>query len=118
RALMVDRSAPDSTGKLLLSPKTGAGTMNIGPALSPDGKYIAYLSEQDLFSVDLFMADAHTGKKIRKLQSATSNPHADAIRYVESSGTWSPDGKYFAFVVYLDGDNAIDIVNTDDGSDW
>jgi Tol biopolymer transport system component len=116
--LLVDRTAPDSTGTSLITAKQNGGSMNIGPALSPDGKYLAYLSEQDLFSVDLFMADAHTGKRIRKLESATSNPHADAIRYVESSGTWSPDSKYFAFSVYLDGDNAIDIVNADDGSEW
>lgn len=118
KPLLADRTAPDSTGTLLLAPKTGAGSMNIGPALSPDGRYIAYLSEQDLFSVDLFLADAHTGKKIRKLQSATSNPHSDAIRYVESSGTWSPDGQYFAFSVYVDGDNAIEVVKSDSGDQW
>ena len=113
--LMADRTPPDSTGTLLLAPSTGSGAQNLGPSLSPDGRYIAYLSEQDLFSVDLFLADARTGRRIRKLSSATSSPHFDALRYVESSGTWSPDGQQFAFAVYADGDNEIMIVNAESG---
>lgn len=117
-SLMEDRVAPDSTGTLLLAPETGAGTQNIGPALSPDGRYIAYMSEQDLFSVDLFLADAKTGQAIRKLSNTTSTTHFDALRFVESSGTWSPDGKYFAYAVYADGDNQIVIVETENGRHW
>jgi WD40 repeat protein len=114
---MADRTPPDSTGKSLLAPATGAGQQNIGPSLSPDGRYIAYLSEKDLFSVDLYLADANTGEEIRKLSSATSSPHFDALRYVESSGTWSPDGSQFAFAVYADGDNSMVIVNTANGDE-
>ena len=117
-SLMEDRVAPDSTGTLVLAPETGAGTQNIGPSISPDGRYIAYLSEQDLFSVDLFLADAKTGKTIRKLSNATSTPHFDALRFVEASGTWSPDGKYFAYAVFADGDNNIVIVEADNGRLW
>ena len=117
-SLMADRTAPDSTGNLLLSPETGAGSQNIGPSISPDGRYVAYMSEQDLFSVDLFLADAKTGRTIRKLSNSTSTPHFDALRFVESSGTWSPDGEYFAYAVYADGDNQIVIVETDNGNLW
>ena len=116
RPLLVDRTPPDSTGTLLLAPDMeNGGTINVGPALSPDGRYIAYMSEEDLFSVELFLADAKTGRKIRKLSSATSNPHFDALRYVESAGTWSPDGRYFAYAVFDQGDNALVIVDANDG---
>jgi Tol biopolymer transport system component len=118
RPVLADRTAPDSTGTLLLSPKVEGGTINVGPALSADGRYLAYMSEEDLFSVELFLADAHTGKKIRKLSSATSNPHFDALRYVESAGTWSPDGKLFAYAVFDEGDNALEIVEVENGSEW
>jgi hypothetical protein len=118
RPLLVDRSAPDSTGTLLLAPDHNGGTINVGPALSPDGRYIAYMSEEDLFSVELFLADAKTGEKVRKLSSATSNPHFDALRYVESAGTWSPDGQYFAYAVFDEGDNAIEIVEVSSGDEW
>src|SRR6201995_805690 len=47
-------------GKRVVAMKN-SGEMNVAPAVSPDGKYIAFLSEKDLFSIDLFLADAKTG---------------------------------------------------------
>ena len=51
------------------------GDLNVGPAISPDGRWIAFLSERSLFSIDLFVADASTGKIVRKLTSTASDPH-------------------------------------------
>ncbi|HZD05825.1 MAG TPA: hypothetical protein VE173_12940, partial [Longimicrobiales bacterium] len=116
--LMSDRQDPDSVGTVILSPETGAGEQNVSPSLSPDGRYLAFLSTKDLFSVDLFLADARTGEIIRKLASAASDPHADAIRYVESSGTWSPDSERFAYTVFAGGDSEIDIVDVASGDLW
>lgn len=113
---MEGRDAPEDSGKPILCPCTGSGKVNISPALSPDGKYVAFLSEKDLFSVDLYMAETETGRIIRKLSSANSDPHIDALRYIDSSGTWSPDGSRFAYVVVAGGDNRLVIVNSDNGA--
>lgn len=112
--LMEGRTHPDSAGRILLD-ENNAGSQNIAPALSPDGTRLAFLSEKDLFSVDLFLADAETGEVIRKLSSADSDPHSDALRYIDSSGTWSPDGSRFAYIVFAGGDNEINIVDASDG---
>lgn len=112
---IADRDVPTEQGTLLLAPSTGSGTTNVSPSISPDGRYVAFLSEKDLFSIDLFLADAQTGEIIRKLSSANSDPHSDALRYIDSSGTWSPDGGYFAFVVTAGGGNEIVIVRSDNG---
>ena len=114
--LMEGRDAPSESGKLILAPSTGSGKVNISPALSPDGRFIAFLTEKDVFSTDLFMADAETGEIIRKLTSADSDQHIDALRYIDSSGTWSPDSEQFAFVVVAGGDNQIVIVNASNGT--
>ncbi len=113
--LIEGRDVPADMGQAILCPCTGSGSVNISPALSPDGKYIAFLSEKDLFSVDLYMAETATGKIIRKLSSANSDPHIDALRYIDSSGTWSPDGELFAYVVVADGDNQLVVVKADNG---
>ncbi|MCF7803558.1 MAG: peptidase S9 [Candidatus Marinimicrobia bacterium] len=102
------RTKPDSTGKRLI---TGEGGMNMVPTLSPDGKYLAYISQRELFSLDLFLADAETGEVIRQLTSSSTNAHFDALRFMNSAGAWSPDSKKFAFVVIKDGDNAVSVVN-------
>ncbi|MCG6988783.1 MAG: peptidase S9 [Gemmatimonadetes bacterium] len=116
--LMKGRKAPNDQGQLLFAPGTGAGaSYNISPAVSPDGRYVAFLANKDLFSVDLYLADARTGKIIRKLASANTDPHADALRYIDSSGTFSPDGQYFAFVVVAGGANQLVIVRTDNGQE-
>ena len=114
--ILEGRDAPADVGNLILAPSTGSGSTNISPALSPDGRYVAFLSEKDLFSVDLYMADAQTGEIIRKLSSANSDPHIDALRYIDSSGAWSPDSRLFAYVVVAGGDNRLVIVNAENGA--
>ncbi|OWY26012.1 tolB protein precursor [Sphingobacteriales bacterium UPWRP_1] len=84
-----------------------AGRMNLSPAISPDGKYVVFLSEKNLFTLDLFLADAKTGKIIRKLAGTLKDSHFDAFNAFESSGAWSPDSRRFAFVVYSSGINKL-----------
>ncbi|MGD8321752.1 MAG: basic secretory protein-like protein, partial [Gemmatimonadota bacterium] len=116
--LLQGRAAPDSVGRTLLAPSTGAGeTYNVSPSISPDGRFVAFLANKDLFTVDLYLADAESGQVLRKLQSANSDPHIDALRYIDSSGTWSPDGREFAFVVTAGGDNELVIVDVESGSE-
>ncbi|WP_448699478.1 DPP IV N-terminal domain-containing protein [Mucilaginibacter sp. AW1-3] len=92
-----------------------SGEMNVAPAISPDGNYVAFLSEKDLFTVDLYLADAHTGKILRKLTSKVSNTHIDEFNFIESAGAWSPDSKRFAFSVFSGGRNKLVIVNVANG---
>jgi Tol biopolymer transport system component len=113
--LMEGRTSPAEAGTLLLSPATGAGRQNVAPSISPDGSRIVFMSEKDLFSVDLFMADARTGEIIRKLSSAASDTHWDALRFIDSSGSWSPDGSRVAFVVFTGGRNEIVVVEAERG---
>ena len=101
-------------GKRIIDNKN-SGEMNVAPAVSPDGKYIAFLSEKDLFSIDLFLADAKTGKIIRRLTSKTSNTHIDEFNFIESAGAWSPDGKKFAFSIFSGGRNRMLVVAVPSG---
>ena len=113
--LTEDRTPVDKAGRLVLSKDIDAGELNISPVISPDGQYVAFLSERDIFNINLFIADANTGKVVRKLKGANSNPHFDAIRFIASAGSWSPDGKKFAFITFVDGDNEISILDWNSG---
>jgi len=93
-------------GKALITSENG-GRLNIAPEISPNGQYLIFLSEKDLFSTDLFLADARNGKIIRKVASASKDGHIDDFNYIESSGTWSPNSKEFAFVGISKGDNIL-----------
>jgi Tol biopolymer transport system component len=91
----------------------GMSELNVGPALSPDGKYIAFLSARELFSIDLFLADAHTGKVIRRLVSSDRDAHFESLRFIESAGSWSPDSRRLAFITFAKGDNYLTIVDVE-----
>ncbi|MCC6462192.1 MAG: PD40 domain-containing protein [Saprospiraceae bacterium] len=92
----------DLPGKRLLS-EDNFGSMNISPSISQNGKYLIFLSERNLFSLDLYLADARTGKVIKKVASSTQDGHIDQFDFIESAGTWAPDEKRFAFDVYEKG---------------
>ena len=113
RYLAYPDSLPDIDATRLLARERETGGINIAPQLSPDGRYVAYLSELDLFGIDLFLADAESGEVLTKLESVGTNSHFDAIRFIESAGTWSPDGTRFAYVVFAGGDNEIAVLDVE-----
>lgn len=113
--LKADSSQIRISGTKIIDNKNG-GNVNVAPALSPDGKYLAFLSEKDLFGIDLFLADAKTGKIIRKLSSQMSNSHIDDFNFIESAGTWSPDSRKFAFSIFSKGKNQLMVIDVNNGN--
>ena len=104
----------DLIGRKLLS-QENSGRLNIAPIISPNGRYLIFLSERDIFSTDLFLADANNGKVIRKVASAARDGHLDDFSYIESAGSWSPDSKQFVFVAFKRGRNVLVIKNVENG---
>ncbi len=88
--------------RLLVSPGTQAH-YNLAPALSPDGKRMVYLSDAGLFSIDMYLANAENGRTIRKLVSATRDPHLESMQFINSAGAWDATGTRFVFGAILTG---------------
>ncbi|HET7746992.1 MAG TPA: basic secretory protein-like protein, partial [Vicinamibacteria bacterium] len=101
-------------GRTLVSEKN-AGELNVGPALSPDGRDIVFLSEKDLFSIDIFLADAATGRVRRKLVETASDPHYDSLQFINSAGAFDPTGRRFAFGGVRKGRPVLSIIDPSDG---
>jgi Tol biopolymer transport system component len=57
--------------------------------VSPDGERLVFMSEKNLFSFDLFLADASSGDVFSTLSSSATNPYFDALRFMDGSGSWS-----------------------------
>ena len=111
---MLTDTAQVPVGRVIID-RNNAGNTNVSPTVSPDGKYVAFLSEKDLFSIDLFLADAQTGNIIRKLTSRISNSHIDEFSYIESAGSFSPDSRRFAYSAFSDGRNKLLITDVSNG---
>src|SRR5690606_18735093 len=69
-------------GRKIISEKNG-GRMNLSPSLSPNGQYLAFFSEKDLFTLDLYLAETTSGKIVRKLSSITRNHEIDDFSFNE-----------------------------------
>ena len=96
RAVADELSSLTSSPQLVVDRAGGGGRYNVGPRVSPDGRQVAFFSERDRFSVDLFLANAETGRIERKLVTSATDPHFDSIQFLNSAGAWSPDGRTLA----------------------
>lgn len=102
-------TADSLAGRMLIG-KQG-GKINVAPVISPNGQYVAFLSERNIFGIDLFLADAGTGEIIKTLSSTVRESHIDDFSYIESTGTWSPFSDRFAFVGFSKGNSVLTIVD-------
>ncbi|MQA91330.1 MAG: BamA/TamA family outer membrane protein [Gemmatimonas sp.] len=112
--MLADRPEAREVAEPLLTGETEGGRMNVAPVLSPDGRYLVFLSELDFIEVQLHLADAETGEVIRTLQEgAAFDPHFGSLRYIASAGTWSPDSRQFALSALRGGKDVIVILDVD-----
>jgi Tol biopolymer transport system component len=96
--LVAERPEAREIARPLITRRGEGGRINVGPSLSPDGRFVAFLSELSQLDIELYVADAETGEVIRKLVKGTAfDPHFQSLRFLYSAGTWSPDSRQFAF---------------------
>ncbi len=89
----------------------GGGTLNVSPSLSPDGRWLAYLSERGLFSIDLYLADAATGRVVRRLTRTDTDPHIESLQFIASAGAWDAASARFAYVTVTRGKATVVVVD-------
>ena len=101
-AASAGRSRRPHAGRRIIEPDD-ENELNIGPVLSPDGSRLAFLSSRDRLSIDLFVADAATGRIQRKLISTAADPHFDSLQFISSAGAWDPAGRQLAVAAIREG---------------
>jgi hypothetical protein len=99
QAAQLDR--PRAFSQPLLTEKKSGGQIFLAPALSRDGNLIAFLSNGSMkrgeVFIDLWLADARTGKRIKRLVNSTTNPNFEELRLLYSQSSFSNDGRTLAF---------------------
>jgi Tol biopolymer transport system component len=114
--MLRDRREAREIARPLITQNRAGGRLNVAPSLSPDGRYVAFISEMDYLDAELYLADAQTGRVIRRLQKgAAFDPHFGSLRYINSAGTWSPDSKRFAFSAQRGGHDVLAIIEVANG---
>jgi hypothetical protein len=104
---------PRKVASALLNERRTGGIIPVyvAPSLSPDGRQIAYISTGSLLRaevfLDLYLADATTGKRIKRLTKSTLSEEFEELRYAYSQGAFSPDGRFFAFTAQRKGKDVL-----------
>src|SRR5438067_3344321 len=98
---------PRKFAQPLLTARKSGGEIFLAPALSNDGKYIAFLSNGSFMRgqvfIDLWLGDAETGKRITRLVKSTFDPNFEELRLLYSQSAFSPDGRQLAFTAQREG---------------
>lgn len=105
----------DAFGRALITATGSGGDLNVSPALSPDGRRLVFLSERSLFSIDMYVADATTGRVTRKIVETAGDPHFDSLEFLNSAGDWAPDNRRFVFAALSAGQPVLSILDVDRG---
>jgi Tol biopolymer transport system component len=117
RNILNTAKPPNEVGRVVLKGSGGlGGDLNVGPAISPDGKWIAFLSERTGLSIDLFVADAATGRVIRKFTSTATDPHFSSLQFIYSAGAWDAESRRIAIATVVSGRPALAIFDAQSGN--
>jgi Tol biopolymer transport system component len=108
-------SRPIVYGKVLIKAKGEGTSLNVSPVLSPDGKNLVFFSSRNLFSIDIFLADAQTGKIKKTILSTALNTHLQNLEFINSAGSWDSHGKRFLFSAEDEGRPVLSVLNIETG---
>jgi Tol biopolymer transport system component len=106
---------PNEIGRLVIRGTTLGADLNVGPSISPDGKWIAFLSTRSVFSTDLFIADAQSGNVVHRLTSTATDPHFSSIQFIYSAGGWDAASERIAIATVVSGRPALAIFGAKSG---
>ena len=103
-------------GSQLIVGQNEATGLNVGPVVSPDGTRIVFYSARDLFSIEMFLADAHTGEILRRVTKTAVNPHWQSLEFINSAGSFDDTGQRFVFSALSGGRPVLDVLDVGSGA--
>jgi Tol biopolymer transport system component len=113
--LVAQTDSPARYGERLIAGKDQASGLNVGPVVSPDGSRIVFYSARDLFSIEMFMADARTGQVLRRVTKTAVDPHFQSLEFINSAGSFDGTGDRFVFSAQSHGRPVLDLLDVETG---
>ena len=108
---ITDLYRPDKYGRRLIR-KKGFQTLDVAPAISPNGERVAFIRDGD-FSKDIVIASAIDGKILGTLVRGERSGDFESLRYLYTALGWSPDGTRLAFPSKAGGRDVLNVADVD-----
>lgn len=106
-----NQERPRANSRVVLNQRNSGGQYHVSPQISPDGRQVVYMSERNFFFVDMYIADVATGKRVHKLVQSSLNANFESLRFINSTGSWSPDGREFLFASKNRGEDVLNFLD-------
>ena len=107
---IADRQEPEEIGKRLTDHRKEKSFVNSGPALSPKGDKLVFISDRsDYF--DVYLMSAIDGKMLGKLVSGQRSGNLEELHWLRAGLSWSPDGKNIVFAAKSGEQDALYVVD-------
>ncbi len=112
--LVAKKKYSDEEGEKITSRNESGWRINSCPAVSPDGKRVAYFREGHTYT-DLVIQSLEKGAKPGMLFSGRSKFRFESFTTGNNSITWSGDGKIIAFKALVNGRDTVYLADPDRG---
>jgi len=113
--LLTQTRQPLDYGRIVVAPETGSGRLNVAPAVSPDGSHVIFLSEKSQLAIEMFRANAETGEIEKKILKTAADPHYESLQFINSAGSWHPNGRDFVFAGISRGRPILTVIDAERG---
>ncbi|MFC1669986.1 BamA/TamA family outer membrane protein [Spirochaetota bacterium] len=114
--LIAKKKYEDVEGVKLTNHEKTYSSINTCPAVSPDGKKIAYFTNRDIYSN---LVVAAIGKKkikhIKTIIQGNSDARFEGMHLMDNYLTWDRSGRYLVFIAQSNGRDVIFIVHAKNG---
>jgi len=107
---IANRKEPEEFAKKMTDHKKWSNFVNSGPAISPKGDKIAFLSDKSGY-FDIYLMSAIDGKMISKLVSGQQTANLEELHWLRAGISWSPDSKHIVFAAKAGSEDALHIVD-------
>lgn len=104
------RDEPDEIARPLTNHRRSGHFINNSPAMSPDGRFLTFLSDRDDY-FDIFLLDFHNGNKLTTLVSGQRSAGLEELHWLRPGLSWSPDGKHLIFAAKAGRGDALQVVD-------
>ncbi|MCP4135697.1 MAG: BamA/TamA family outer membrane protein [bacterium] len=114
--LVREKNYEDEEGEQVSNHVKTKSSVNMAPAISPDGKRIAYISNKDIYA-DLVIATVEKkgGREIRRVIRGNVDHRFEGMHILDNNLSWSEDGKSIVFVAQAGGRDVIYYVDPEEG---
>jgi Tol biopolymer transport system component len=109
-----EKAEAEEIGRRVTNHQKDRAYYNTKAVMSPDGEKIAYFSDRDGF-MSIFIMSTVDNKIIKKLVSGYRSSLFESLHFFTSSISFSPDGKFLAFVAKSKGLDVLYVVDSNNG---